>query len=133
MLISRGDIRESSNPGAMKWAQFFNEFYIGGSSAARDVRLKGLWATAETASTEYGRTVPDSRDFAQAVARRRSTSGRTFGEAVPFGTTPLTLGNLYAGLWPELFDPRVPSPVTMNLTMRIYLSAPSSSGPTGSW
>jgi hypothetical protein len=42
---------------------------------------------------------------------------------VPFGTTPLTLGNLYAGLWPELFDPRVPSPVTVNLTMRIYLSA----------
>jgi hypothetical protein len=41
---------------------------------------------------------------------------------VPFGTTPLTLGNLYASLWPELFDPRVPSQVTMNLTMRIYLS-----------
>lgn len=123
MRTYRGAIRESSNPGAIKWAQFFDAFYGGGSSAGRDVRLKGLWASSETASTEYGRSVAAQQGL-------HSTSGEKavndwaniWRSTVQYGTTPLAPEYILRGSWPEMFDPRVPWQVTMNFTMRIYLN-----------
>jgi hypothetical protein len=107
----------------MKWAQFFEEYYSGESSPERDATLKGLWANAETASTEYGRTVAERQGLRPTGGEKAVYEGASvWRDTVRFGTTPLTLGFLYAGMWPELFDPRVPWQFTMDYTMRIYLS-----------
>jgi len=133
MSIYKGRIEESRNPGAMRWGQFFAAFYRESDSAtigrADVAQLKSLWAASETESTAFGRSLAEHRGLhpnggEEAVYEWASLWRNT----VRWGGTPLTPESVLAGLWDvaspdfELFDPRVPSPITMNLTMSIYLA-----------
>ena len=121
-----GEIAHSRNPAAMKWASFFDAFYGRQRSA---VELKSLWAAAETESTSFGRSLAEQRGLQGnsgelAVYKWASVWRNTVRWGDTLGMPEYNLAQLWDWASPdfELFDPRVPWPITWNWTMRIYLT-----------
>lgn len=119
--IHRGWLDGSPIPGAQMWAGFFR----GHERRSEETVLMGRWAGAETASTEYGRTLaqqhhlqPNAGELAlyeESTFFRQVITARSYSPAVGLGA--------FGGDFAAIFDPAAPSFTSATIVALIYSNA----------
>ena len=131
-MIQSGVIQHSRNPGAQEWAAFFEARQTTSRQTSADTGLFGLWANAESAATQFGRytaanhgAVPTEDETNVDMWATGWRAGVRWRSAEPTPADYLTpegfigqIGQVWGG---ALYDPTLPAPVVMQLTMYVYL------------